>query len=50
MLRVLRARQVLIGAAGRFGSVLKIRPPLCFSVEHADRLLASLDEVLDEVP
>jgi len=46
----LRARQVLIGAAGRFGTVLKIRPPLCFSVENADRLIASLDEVLGEVP
>jgi len=46
----LRARQVLIGAAGRFGTVLKIRPPLCFSVEHADRLIATLDEVLSEAP
>jgi 4-aminobutyrate aminotransferase-like enzyme len=46
----MRARQVLVGAAGRFGTVLKIRPPLCFSVEHADRLVASLDEVLGEVP
>jgi 4-aminobutyrate aminotransferase-like enzyme len=46
----LRARRVLIGAAGRFGTVLKIRPPLCFSVEHADRLIATLDEVLGEVP
>jgi 4-aminobutyrate aminotransferase-like enzyme len=46
----LRARQVLIGAAGRFGTVLKIRPPLCFSVAHADRVIASLDEVLGEVP
>jgi 4-aminobutyrate aminotransferase-like enzyme len=46
----LRARQVLIGAAGRFGTVLKIRPPLCFSVEHADRLIAALDEVLSEAP
>ncbi len=46
----LRARRVLIGAAGRLGTVLKIRPPLCFSVEHADRLIATLDEVLGEVP
>jgi 4-aminobutyrate aminotransferase-like enzyme len=46
----LRARQVLIGAAGQFGTVLKIRPPLCFSVEHADRLIATLDAVLGEVP
>jgi 4-aminobutyrate aminotransferase-like enzyme len=45
----LRERQVLIGAAGRLGTVLKIRPPLCFAVAHADRLIASLDAVLTEV-
>jgi 4-aminobutyrate aminotransferase-like enzyme len=45
----LRDRRVLIGAAGRFGSVLKIRPPLCFSAVHADRLIAVLDDVLTEV-
>jgi len=39
---------VLIGAAGRFGSVLKIRPPLCFSAVHADHLIAVLDDVLTE--
>ena len=37
------------GAAGRFGSVLKIRPPLCFSTVHADQLIAVLDDVLTEV-
>ena len=42
----LRQRHVLIGVAGRFGHVLKIRPPLCFSEAHADRLLETLDEVL----
>jgi 4-aminobutyrate aminotransferase-like enzyme len=45
----LRDRRVLIGAAGRFGSVLKIRPPLCFSAVHADHLVATLDDVLTEV-
>jgi 4-aminobutyrate aminotransferase-like enzyme len=45
----LRDRRVLIGAAGRFGSVLKIRPPLCFSAVHADQLIAVLDDVLTEV-
>jgi 4-aminobutyrate aminotransferase-like enzyme len=44
----LRDRRVLIGAAGRLGSVLKIRPPLCFSSAHADRLIAALDEALTE--
>jgi 4-aminobutyrate aminotransferase-like enzyme len=48
IINALRSRQVLIGAAGRFGSVLKIRPPLCFSVAHADQLIGSLDEVLGE--
>jgi 4-aminobutyrate aminotransferase-like enzyme len=49
VINALRSRQVLIGAAGRFGSVLKIRPPLCFSVGNADQLMGSLDEVLSEV-
>ncbi|MGA2777310.1 MAG: aspartate aminotransferase family protein [Steroidobacteraceae bacterium] len=42
----LRHRRVLIGAAGRSGSVLKIRPPLCFSTVNADQLVAALDEAL----
>jgi 4-aminobutyrate aminotransferase-like enzyme len=46
----LRERRVLIGAAGRFGNVLKIRPPLCFSPANADHLVAALDEVLTQVP
>ena len=46
ILNGLRDRQVLIGAAGRYGNVLKIRPPLCFSTANADRLIAALEEVL----
>jgi 4-aminobutyrate aminotransferase-like enzyme len=42
----LRERRVLIGAAGRDGNVLKIRPPLCFSAAHADTLIAALDATL----
>jgi 4-aminobutyrate aminotransferase-like enzyme len=42
----LRERRVLIGAAGRFGNVLKIRPPLCFSPANADHLVAALDDEL----
>jgi 4-aminobutyrate aminotransferase-like enzyme len=49
VINALRERHVLIGAAGRLGTVLKIRPPLCFSVEHADRLIVSLDAVLTAV-
>jgi len=42
----LRERRVLIGAAGRYGNVLKIRPPLCFSSANADQLVAALDDTL----
>jgi 4-aminobutyrate aminotransferase-like enzyme len=46
VLNGLRERRVLIGAAGRYGSVLKIRPPLCFSSANADQLVAALDDTL----
>jgi 4-aminobutyrate aminotransferase-like enzyme len=45
----LRRQRVLIGAAGRYGNVLKIRPPLCFSAANADRLVAALDQVLGQL-
>jgi 4-aminobutyrate aminotransferase-like enzyme len=50
LINALRRRRVLIGAAGQYGSVLKLRPPLCFSTAHADQLLAALDAALTEVP
>jgi len=46
VINALRARRVLIGAAGRHGNVLKVRPPLCFSAANADHLVAALDESL----
>jgi len=46
VLNGLRDRHVLIGAAGRHGNVLKIRPPLCFSKANGDRLIAALGDVL----
>jgi 4-aminobutyrate aminotransferase-like enzyme len=42
----LRERRVLISATGRDGSTLKIRPPLPFAREHADRLAESLTATL----
>jgi 4-aminobutyrate aminotransferase-like enzyme len=48
ILNGLRERRVLIGAAGRFGSVLKIRPPLCFTTAQADQLIAALDATLSD--
>lgn len=42
----LRAAQVLISATGKAGNVLKIRPPLVFTRDHADLFLDRLDAVL----
>ena len=43
----MRDRGVLLSCTGRDDNVLKIRPPLPFSLENADLLLATLDESLD---
>jgi 4-aminobutyrate aminotransferase-like enzyme len=51
MLRVvngLRQRHILIGTAGLYNNNLKIRPPLVFSEDDADRFLTELDAVLAE--
>ncbi len=45
----LRARRVLISASGPRGNVLKIRPPLPFTLENADLFLNRLDQVLAEL-
>jgi 4-aminobutyrate aminotransferase-like enzyme len=37
---------VLMGSTGRYGNVLKIRPPLIFSTENADQALGAIDRVL----
>jgi 4-aminobutyrate aminotransferase-like enzyme len=42
VVNAMRERNVLIGTAGKFGNVLKIRPPLAFRREHADIFLDAL--------
>jgi 4-aminobutyrate aminotransferase-like enzyme len=44
----LRKRFILIGASGPEGHVLKIRPPLPFSREHADQFLGAVEDTLRE--
>jgi len=44
----MRDRGVLIGTTGTDANVLKIRPPLPFGRDHADLLLATLEETLTE--
>jgi len=45
-INLMKDRGVLMGRIGEFDNVLKMRPPLPIAREHADLLLAALDEVL----
>ncbi len=47
-INALKDRGILISAAGAYGHVLKMRPPLCLSRDHTDLFLETLDEVLGE--
>ncbi|WP_454288334.1 aspartate aminotransferase family protein [Rhizobium arsenicireducens] len=42
----LKHNGILIGAAGKYGATLKIRPPLCFSQEDANLFTGTLDTIL----
>jgi 4-aminobutyrate aminotransferase-like enzyme/Ser/Thr protein kinase RdoA (MazF antagonist) len=42
----LREQGILVGLTGRDEDVLKIRPPLAFTDEHAELLVAALDRIL----
>ncbi|WP_300064514.1 aminotransferase class III-fold pyridoxal phosphate-dependent enzyme [uncultured Roseobacter sp.] len=45
----MRDEGVMIGAAGREGATLKIRPPLCLTRDEADRFLAAFQRALDRL-
>jgi 4-aminobutyrate aminotransferase-like enzyme len=49
MVNQLRDEGILIGRTGRDGNVLKIRPPLVFSDEHADLVRDALAGALDGI-
>ena len=42
----MKERGVLMSKIGIYDNVLKMRPPICFSKDNADLLLATLDETL----
>ena len=48
MVEALKAKDMLLGKAGRHGNVLKVRPPLVFEQSHADLFLAAFTEVLHD--
>ena len=47
VLDLMKDNGVLIGYEGKFGNVLKIRPPLTFQPKHADILVEALDKSLE---
>lgn len=46
IVNAMRERRVLTGAASPQGNVLKLRPPLTFSEQHADLFLEAMESVL----
>ena len=49
-IEALRRHGILIGAAGRYGNVLKVRPPLCLQPEEAALLPEALASALESIP
>jgi len=49
IINLMMARRVLIGAAGKYGNTLKLRPPLCLTTKEADIFLSSLEATLTEL-
>lgn len=49
VVNAMRDKGVLISSIGRQGQILKLRPPMTFQPEHADRLLETLDDCLTQV-
>ena len=43
-----RDHRILIGSEGKYDNILKIRPPLCFTMEDASLMIARLAGILDE--
>ena len=46
----MKDKGVLMGKIGRHGNILKMRPPMVFSLEQADLVMDALNDVLAEAP
>lgn len=49
LLNLMRDEGVLIGSEGVLSNILKIRPPIVFTQEHADLAVAALDRALSKL-
>jgi len=50
VVNAMRHKGIILSKLGRYKNTLKIRPPMPFSIENADLLMDTLDEVLTEMP
>ncbi|MGN6369608.1 MAG: aspartate aminotransferase family protein [Phycisphaerae bacterium] len=46
LLELCRERQVLLGKGGLFGNVLRIKPPMCLTIDDAAYMVQAIDEGL----
>jgi 4-aminobutyrate aminotransferase-like enzyme len=49
LINLMRQKSVLISRIGRHDNILKMRPPMPFSTEHADLLLSALADCMKEI-
>jgi alanine-glyoxylate transaminase/(R)-3-amino-2-methylpropionate-pyruvate transaminase len=49
VLELAKERGLILGKGGLYGSVLRIKPPMCITKDDADFLVDCLDEVLAEI-
>lgn len=49
VIKLMKERYILISTEGKYGNVLKFKPPMVFNMEDARTLVKALDEVLGEV-
>jgi 4-aminobutyrate aminotransferase-like enzyme len=47
VLELCKERGLLLGKGGHFGNVLRIKPPMCLTLDDANFLVDCLDEVLE---
>lgn len=49
IINTMRQNGVLIGAAGKAGTTLKIRPPLCFTQQHVEHFMTIFNQVMEQI-
>jgi len=42
----LKKQFILVSTDGEYNNVIKIKPPLCFSIANADLLIVSLEKII----